>query len=63
MTFKKSLPLHEQLLFELYYEKELSVYKITDYLNEEPGYDMCKDRIYEMLNSIKHKLKSHTWNQ
>ncbi len=61
LEFKKSLPLHEQVLFELYYEKELSTRKISEYLNQEPGYSMTKDRINDMVNSIKRKLKEVKW--
>lgn len=61
MVFKKSLPLHEQYLFELYYEKDLSIQTITDYLNEDPCFDMSRRRLDLMVNIIKKKLKNHKW--
>ena len=57
IEFKKSLPLHEQYLFDLYFNNDLSTRKISKQLSEETGYDMHFKRINSMVNEIKAKIK------
>ena len=55
ISFKKWLPLHEQVIFELYYESNLSGHEITRNLNSE-GYSINRHNVNKMINSIKTKL-------
>jgi RNA polymerase sigma factor (sigma-70 family) len=63
LEFRKSLPLHEQYLFDLYYSNQLSTRAISDQLSKETGFDMNYQRINIMVNSIKAKIKAHQWQQ
>lgn len=58
--FKKSLPLHEIYLYELYFEAGLSSVKIAELLNED-GYNISYRYIENFLLSIKKKLKAKKW--
>ena len=55
IKFKKSLPLHEQLIFDLYFINGLSGYDITDQLNQE-GYSIHRKRVNGWVLTIKNKL-------
>lgn len=59
-VFKKSLPLHEIYLYELYFETGLSSVKIAELLNED-GYNISYRYIENFLLNIKKKLRAKEW--
>lgn len=62
VEFKRSLPTHESILFELYFEKELSTRKIADLYSME-GNVMNYQSVNIMVNQIKSKIKTYKWKQ
>lgn len=56
LVFKKSLPLHEQVIFDLLYFNDLSARDITKQLHIE-GYQTSRNNVNKMVNSIKTKLE------
>lgn len=61
-SFKKSLPLHEQLIFDLYFLGGLSGYDITDQLRSE-GYDIHRVRVNKWVSGIKLKMDKQIWKK
>lgn len=62
VEFKQGLPPHESILFELYFEKELSTRKIADLYSIE-GNVMNYQSVNLMVNAIKSKIKTYKWKQ
>jgi hypothetical protein len=62
VDFKRTLPTHESILFELYFEKELSTRKIAD-LYSIDGNTMNYQSVNGMVNKIKLKIKEYQWTQ
>lgn len=60
LEFKKSLPLHEQEVFELYYVNDIPIRKLLQLLNET-GDCISYESVRQMVNSIKTKIKSTQW--
>lgn len=60
VKFKKTLPLHEQYIFDLHYFGNTSCNEIARQLNAE-GYDIHRVRINKMVQSIRTKLNK--WKQ
>lgn len=58
VEFKRELPSHENILFDLYFEKELSTRSIAKLYSDE-GNTMDYQSVNKMVNIIKEKLK--TW--
>jgi hypothetical protein len=61
-AFKKSLPLHLQALFDLYYINELRCPEIHAQLIKE-GYDITRHRVFSYVKQIKVKFESWKSNQ
>lgn len=58
LELKKSLPPHEKYLFELYFENGLSTRDIAKQESEISGYNIGYQRINNMINVIKAKIKN-----
>lgn len=58
--FKKTLPLHEQFMFDLYFFGGMSCMEITKQLNAE-GYNIRWHGVKAMIRSIKDKMEVQTW--
>ena len=58
--FKQSIPTHESILFELYYEQNKSCQQISNEL-KETGYEIHYKSIQKLIKPIKIKLKA--WKQ
>lgn len=62
LEFKRSLPRHEEILFELYFEKELSTRRIAELYSDETN-TMNYQSVNKMVNIIKSKIKNYQWKQ
>jgi RNA polymerase sigma factor (sigma-70 family) len=62
VEFKRDLPPHEQILFELYFEKELSTRKIASMYSDE-AHKMNYQSINQFVNVIKRKIDNYQWKQ
>lgn len=62
VEFKRTLPAHQAILFELYFEKELSTRKIADLYSIE-GNTMNYQSVNIMVNEIKSKINTYKWKQ
>lgn len=60
LEFKKSLPLHEQEIFELYYVNDIPIRKLLELLNET-GDCISYESVRQMVNSIKTKIDKTVW--
>lgn len=60
VEFKRTLPSHEKILFELYYEKELSTRDIAT-LYSSPVHKMNYQSVNNMVNKIKDKINTYKW--
>lgn len=61
VKFKKALPLHEQIIFDLYYINGLSCNEIAKQLSRDFDYELHYKSIEGMVNSIKTKIKTKQW--
>lgn len=61
IEFRQALPIHEQVLFDLYFKNELSTRKISEALKSETGYTFHYKRINNMVNEIKAKINAYQW--
>lgn len=61
LDFKNTLPLHEKYLFEVYFEHGLSTREISEMESKLSGYDFGYQRVNQMVNEIKKKIKLK-WN-
>lgn len=55
-VLKKSLPLHEQVLYDLYFIADLTTEEIYEQLNAE-GYDIPIHRVYTMIRDMKKRVR------
>ena len=62
VDFKRTLPAHELILFELYFEKEMSTRQIAKEYSMECN-EINYQSINRLVNVIKSKLKDHQWKQ
>lgn len=60
VEFKRTLPPYESILFELYFEKELSTRDIARIYSDEI-HKMNYQSVNKMVNSIKNKIKTYKW--
>lgn len=63
LEFKRTLPLDEQMIFDIHYQHGLSSRAISKRLSEETGFDFHYQRVNKMINSVKLKLQAHQWKQ
>lgn len=61
IEFKRSLPPHENILFDLYFEKELSTRGISSMYSDQVN-KLSRISVNRMINKIKTKIKNHKWN-
>lgn len=59
--FKKQLPTHEQILFELHFELNLSYVEIAKKLTLKSGYEVSYASMFKLIKPIREKLKCKTW--
>ena len=59
--FKKSLPTHEEILFELHFELNLSYADIAKKLSIKSGYDITVFSMFKLIKPIREKLKCKEW--
>lgn len=62
IEFKRTLPKHEEILFDLYFEKELSTRRIA-WLYSDNDNTMNYQSVNKMVNEIKAKIKIYKWKQ
>lgn len=62
LEFKKSLLEYEKILFELYFEKNLSTRDIARMYSDN-RHRMTHISVNTMVNKIKHKIKEYKWKQ
>lgn len=62
IEFKRTLPPHEAILFELYFEKELSTRKIAELYSDDLNI-MNYQSVNQMVNTIKSKIENYKWKQ
>jgi hypothetical protein len=60
LEFKRTLPAHENILFDLYFEKEQSTREIAK-LYSSPIHKMNYQSVNRMINVIKEKIKRYKW--
>lgn len=61
MAFKNSLPTHEEILFELHFEHELSYEEISKLLSGKSGYEIHWWSMMKLIKPIREKLKHKEW--
>lgn len=62
IEFKRTLPAHEVILFELYFEKEMSTRDIAREYSTT-GHTINYQSINKMINAIKQKINNYQWKQ
>lgn len=62
IEFKRSLPPHESVLFDLYFQKELSTRNISSMYSDEYN-KLSRISVNKMVNKIKDKIKTHQWKE
>jgi hypothetical protein len=62
VEFKRSLQAHEAILFELYFEKEMSTRDIAKEYSTE-FHTINYQSINKMVNTIKQKINNYKWTQ
>lgn len=61
IDFKNSLPTHEEILFELHFEHELSYADIAKHLTAKSGYEITISSMFKLIKPIREKLKNKQW--